>query len=84
MDEQYYFKLVNPSNDPSIPFYFLITPKSFWDTYNCLYDDDMPNEVMLAGNGFDRLQESTFEYNSDPHIGRGVLLSFGYIENNNM
>ena len=86
MNKQYYFRLINPSNDPSVPFYFLITPKSFWDANKCHYDDEMPQlDSVIVPLGFGCLNESTYEYNGgNAQSGRQQLLSLGLIENNNL
>jgi hypothetical protein len=88
--KQFYFKLVTSNNDPIVPFYFIITPKAYFDKHSCLYDSDMPNlESKLEKHGFYRMMESIFEYSNgadylDPQMGRQALLSLGYIENNNL
>jgi hypothetical protein len=86
MSGQYYFKLIDPSNDPSVPFYFIITPKGFWDKNKCLYDDHMLQlDSVIVPLGFACLMESTYEYDGeDAQSGRQQLFSLGLIENNGL
>lgn len=72
--------------------YFLVCPKSYFDNYGYLFDDDLPSlESKIDAHGFYRLMEGTFEFvpnwKGDPNFvpgnpqqGRNLLLSLGFIE----
>ena len=81
----YYFKqgidttMVPPED------YFIITPKAYFDTKNCVYDSFMPGiEPVLTANGFFEMSECMFEYNGTATAGHALLLSLGFIENLNL
>lgn len=78
--KDYYFKLV--ANDPYV-FYFIITPKAHWDQYKC-WSRESTDEDAFFRLGFERMEESIYEFNGEIGVGRQKLLSSGFIENNNL
>lgn len=81
----YYFKLEYDPNQTLLPQYtFIITPRVYWDANKYWYDDMPGIELVLYNNGFDRLEESLFEYSGNEQAGRTLLIALGFVENNNM
>ena len=80
----YYFKMIVGDVNCTPNDYFIITPKVYWDTNNCLYDDELEIDTLLENNGLYELEESIYEYSGQIQVGRTLLLSLGFIENNQM
>jgi hypothetical protein len=75
--EDYYFMI----NDDCEDDLFSITPKSYYDKYNCLLDSSLGIDGQLWDNGFMGLCDSTYEYqNGTVEDGRQVLLNLGLTE----
>ena len=80
----YYFKLGNdPTSVP--PDYFMITPKTYWDATQSIYDQELgPMETILNNNLFYGMAEGVYEYAGLASAGHALLLSLGFIENLNL
>ena len=60
--------------------YFIINPKSFYDTYKRQMDSELTPYTTCIPDGFDEDCDTTFSYNGDPQVGRQLLLQAGFIE----
>ncbi len=61
------------------PFFFVITPKKFWDKFQTLDDySEFPEDLP---NGFYECEQSIFEFEGNPLEGRMLLLKAGFVEN---
>jgi hypothetical protein len=60
-------------------YFFLITPKAYYDREGCLSDESGIADAVLP-KGFYELTESTYEYEGTSEAGREILLSIGMKE----
>jgi hypothetical protein len=75
--KDFYFQLVNDRGDD----FFFITPKEYYDREGCLPDDSRMTDRVLP-QGFEKTQESIYEFDGNPKLGRDILINLGMVEIN--
>ena len=75
--KDFYFQLVHDRGDD----FFFITPKEYYDREGCLPDDSRMTDGFLP-QGFGKTQESIYEFEGNPKLGRDILLNLGMVEIN--
>ena len=73
--KDFYFELCRQVSG----YFFLITPKSYYDAEGVLSDQSGVADAVLP-KGFYELTESTYEYEGTSESGREILLSLGMKE----
>jgi len=73
----FYFQLADETAEDG-GHYFMITPKAYFDTNGCLFDDHFSMNIFPPS--FESLCESIFRYDGDPQVGRQLLIKAGFIE----
>lgn len=74
--KDFYFELCKKETDS---YYFLITPKSYYDKEGCLSDESGIADAVVP-KGFFELQESMYEYDGMSEEGRHLLIGAGMKE----
>jgi hypothetical protein len=73
--KDFYFELSRQASG----YFFLITPKAYYDAEGCLSDQSGIADAVLP-KGFYELTESTYEYEGTSEVGRQILLDLGMKE----
>jgi hypothetical protein len=73
--KDFYFELCRQVSG----YFFLVTPKSYYDIEGCLSDKPGVAKEILP-EGFYELKESTYQYEGTSETGRKILLDLGLKE----
>ncbi len=75
----YYFQL-EMADFTNSDHYFSITPKDYFDQFGYLLDMEEVVSNKNLPKGFNEVSDSTYIYDGDAQVGRGLLLNAGFIE----